>query len=504
MKKTIVRIITTGILVAFFSTSAFFYTVIPQRVYAAMIVNDPVHIGVTIADFAKTVAQWIKDDMWKIVRDRVVRMLIQKVRDDIINSILNGGSPRFVTDWKGLLNDSVNLAFDSLNNELMTQGVNLCGPFAPQLQVHLGMLARSMDSRYHNDFPRCTVQGFAQNLQDTQHFMERGGWLAFDTLASPQGSLAWMTMKTGDAFLDKVANDRLAKTNEAMSSNGFLGKKVCTEYSDGESSADINQTCTENGKVDKGCVDQANKDFCTKWEIQTPGDVVGKALTSGINSDFPYLADVQSAISAIVNTVITATIDKGLTALTSSMSGGGSGGSGVSYIGETYTLPSSSGVSNQAYTNIINQVQSSYKDFVSYVGPGQSGGFQDAVAGLVAKLQSLGCSSTPITFVDVNGATTTETLAALTRDMTDLKTRVDGMYTTATQGLTAIAALNYSSPTIDSDVQKITDPYDLFTKEPLFGTVEAAVQLHISFAESDYGVFITRITNQLNTISCTP
>ena len=110
-------------------------------------------------------------EILKALRDAVVKRLLDMITADVIDAINNGGKPQFVQDWKGYLRKAGDVALDTFNNYLQTSGVNLCAPFAPQLQIQLINMYKYYNLRYSQMPVMCSFDNFKRNLENTKGFL---------------------------------------------------------------------------------------------------------------------------------------------------------------------------------------------------------------------------------------------------------------------------------------------------------------------------------------------
>jgi hypothetical protein len=287
------------------------------------------------------------------LRDVIVKRITDIMTDMIIQWAQGGfqNEPLFVTDWKAFLNEAADVAFDSVNNDLMSNwGVNLCGPFAPQLQVQLIGLQRQYSNQYaQSAITRCTIQGFEQNLQNTANYLQNGNWLAFEAAASPDNNYFGVSLQVKDQYLSRMAQEAQSRQSEAQSSGGFLSQKTCIKHAN---PSDPNSSCMQ-------------------WETQTPGDTVAKSIGEAFTvGKYDFTSNIQSIVAAIVNGVIsilTNYIQQGLAGATSNYSQTTNYGQLlISKIPPTNPPSDGSGGTTGTSTETILQ---NYADFESYYSP---------------------------------------------------------------------------------------------------------------------------------------
>lgn len=243
----------------------------------AILTND-------IANFATEIAEWIERKLVPILRDQVVKRIIDDMTDDLVNAIARGESPLFVQDWEAFLGKAGDIAFDEMNTYLMqSTGVDLCAPIRPQLQIYLSFLGNTN----RLGIPvRCSISDFKRNVQYSyKNLIERNGWISFRQMYNnPSNNFIGAALVIDDAIARNATRMNQARQSEATAASGFLSQTTCLEWSDPD---------PETGEKE-----------CLKEEVTTPGDVAAQAATKATLKDFPYIENVQSVISAIVNKTI--------------------------------------------------------------------------------------------------------------------------------------------------------------------------------------------------------
>ncbi len=290
-----------------------------------------------------------------LLRDVIVKRITDMMTDMIIQWAQGGfqGAPLFVTDWKGFMNQAADVAFDSVNNELISQwGVNLCGPFAPQLQVQLiGMQKYYSNTYAQSAITRCTIQGFQQNLQNTAAYLQSGNWLAFEAAASPDNNYFGVALEVKDQYLNQLAREAQSRQNEAQSSGGFLNQKTCVQHSNPN---DPNSSCTQ-------------------YDTQTPGDTVAKSIGEAFTvGKYDFTSNIQSIVAAVINGAIGILmnyIQQGLSGATSNYSSTTNYGQLLTSQIPSSTPPSGGGTGGGGTTDTSTQtILQHYADFGSYYG----------------------------------------------------------------------------------------------------------------------------------------
>lgn len=241
-----------------------------------------------------------------LLRDVIVKRITDMMTDMIIRWAQSGfqGAPLFVSDWKQFLNQAADVAFDSVNDAIMNKwGLNLCAPFAPQLQLQLIGLQKYYGDSYSQDaIPKCTISGFEQNLQNTADYFKTGKWLSFEQVSDPNNTFIGVSMQVTDQYLNQMNQEQQSRQNEARASAGFLSQKTCVAY------ATPNDTSSP----------------CTQWDTQTPGTTVANSINEAFTvGKYNFTTNIQSIVAAIINGAISVLmnyIQQGLASATSNFS----------------------------------------------------------------------------------------------------------------------------------------------------------------------------------------
>ena len=298
----------------------------PQRAQAFLGIGDinfdPTNWAEKVWEWAKQEAKWITDNMLKVLRDAVVKRIVDDMTDQIVQSIENGGKPLFVTNLGEYTKRATDIAFDTFNNTLSSQtGLDLCAPFQSQLQMYFNVNLGGA-GRYPLGIPtRCGFDQFKQNIQNTGTFIQSGGWIGMQQLFLPSNNLLGASISLESAYYSRVAQEQEKRTTEYQAGKGFLGVKQCTLYEnienpDGDpvdaSTFDgmANQWCQDNNDGSQDCVDRLKESNCVKEETKTPGDVVAQSAVQATMKDFSYVENVQSILSAVINVFIRNVFDK--------------------------------------------------------------------------------------------------------------------------------------------------------------------------------------------------
>lgn len=469
----------------------------------AFLVHDPAHMAKTIQQTLQEISLWMKDNLMKTLRDVVVRKLIDKMTNDIIVSIQNGGSPRFVTDWKGYLQESGDIAFDEINNRLMQEGIDFCSPLLPQMQMDI--VNYTLNQNY---FPvRCRLDDVKRNLLNTADAIRRGNWVAYEYSFLPENNPFGMSMIVSDYYYTRAQQEKEARQNEALSSSGYLGTKECAAFKNGVSSGDADAFATSrckniatSGAVNSrpyfDCIEKAKADFiqsnCARWSTGTPGDLIAQAATKSIDGKFEYIANVQSIVSALVNVMIDKIINKGFTSIT------GGGNDGGSYSSDVSEVSTESDVNKLFYKDRIDNAKKDYQSVIAYL-ENINLLINDSLELINTKFSS--CQSFSVQIDEGGGQIKTYTISQLKKTLSDLKYYFDDIVLIDAQmNLDEINDLDYSSSNFGSLAVAIIDKYSSFSD---------SYQMIVSDATGLNGgtggetlVYVSGVKNKLINSSC--
>jgi len=262
-------------------------------------------------------AQYIMQEALKFAWNRLRRMLLNMLVNDIVAWIQGSGKPRFVTDWQGFLRTAADKAAGQLIDKM---GLGfLCSTFSFQLRLALS------SPPIFDETATCTLSSAITNINSFMTDFSKGGWKGWITISESQNNYMGAYLMAADKKYALMAEAADAAKNEGSASAGFLGDKICREI---EEENQITYSDTDGWKEDE-IPSGAN---CTKWEIRTPGRQVGDAMQQALGIDIPWLISAKEFseyAGAIVDAVINRAIREGISALTSTKEGS-SVGYGVS------------------------------------------------------------------------------------------------------------------------------------------------------------------------------
>jgi hypothetical protein len=265
-----------------------------QRAYALVPVIDTNAIKQIIKDWTSNIAEWIKDALrwladraWIIAVEALKKRLLDMLVDQIVQWIQGGGTPKFITDWRGFLSDAFNAGVGDIVQQL---GLGfLCSPF--RLQVQLAFSPREKFS----ESASCTLDKIVSNIESFYQDFRSGGWIAYrEAWEQPRNNYFGSVLQAYFTAIEEGAARKEAAEKEGVAGGGFLSTKRCVE-------PEIDfQTGEQTG--------------CLRYEITTPGKTVGDMLSRAVSSDIDYIVnsrDLGAYVAAIVSAIYNRLIREG-------------------------------------------------------------------------------------------------------------------------------------------------------------------------------------------------
>ncbi len=402
-------------------------------------------LGEMIVEWLEQLTKWVEEEALKALRDVVVKQLIDKLTNDIVKSIANEGDPMFVQDWSEYMREAGDIAFNSLNEQLKEGGLNLCSPFAPQIRASLKY---RLNNPYGNLPITCQFDDFKRNLQYTDNFIERGGWIAYDQMFIPSNNYYGLSILARDKYNEDVAREQEARKNDAISGSGYTSMRKCTKLGGGITQADIDEACDDG---DNACRRHIEKLWCEKWQILNPGDVAATAVATAISGDAWWLTNVQSVVSALVNVFIKKVFDAARGGLTES-SGSGGGSIAIDDVDTQDRI-------EEANERRLFEIKDRYNSFISYAN-----NLLLLIAADLSLAQSHSGCSELVSYEDSDGIIQTTTITDLITFLTIAQQSLLQGLGEAQVSLAEIESLDYSDPDINNDIFRIVREYSDFAR----------------------------------------
>lgn len=316
--------------------------------------------GVSTATFGQKLYEWA----YKFATETLKRKLLDMMVDQIVNYIQGGGDPKFISDWPGFFRDAV----DQAGGEFIQQ-IGL-GQFCSSYGFLLK--AAFIPIPFFNR-TSCTLRQVGANFDAFLKNFQSGGWVAWQEMVlKPQNNIYGAYLMTWDQYEIQKSAAVKAAAAEAQAGKGFLSVKRCVEkaWTTKETTSPV---CVKTDFDTGECVSYENKTItepvqtgCNKYEIVTPGSVVGDLAAKAVGSDIDYIVnadDLAAYVSAITNAILNRMFSEGVGLLHSALSsstgsgGGGGGGGGISGSGSSAQAQCYQLLGTPAYNDCINSIQ---------------------------------------------------------------------------------------------------------------------------------------------------
>lgn len=247
---------------------------------------------VSVWEKAEKYVEGFLEILWTVAKKKMLDMLV----NNIITWIQGGGDPKFVTNWKEFLKDAANEA----GGQFIDSDPNLswlCDSFGTEIKIGLGAVPTFKEEI------GCTLDDVAENIDDFYNDMRDGGgwdgWLKVSQSNNNVFGAYWTVMG------EKMAREASAKEaalNEAVSSTGFLGDKVCEDWDNCDETKEPIWKCVERieekkerevtaGEYD-ACAKAASCE-CKKWRTRTPGKILADTTTKALGLDIDWLVSAD-------------------------------------------------------------------------------------------------------------------------------------------------------------------------------------------------------------------
>lgn len=311
---------------------------------------DYVHIATAIEQFLKHWGEYLL----QIAGGFLKTQLLQMIGQQIIVWANGGGTPKFISNWRGFLADAaqgVAGAFiASIAPELCGNGLKVTvnagdvGDFGKTIAAILA----PQSVNYVPPF-QCTLNKVVSNLKNFQIDFNVGGWDGYAALFQPQNTFLGGLAKIQDAKNEKVDAEVEAKKNDALSGSGVQSDMVCA---DGKPPRAIQGTAGKDlfsGKATAPLVGCPNGE---QPRATTPGKVIADLLSKPLTAQLDRITsanttDWKALGNFLASALITRFLKKGLTSVIKAAGGTVNAGEAP----ETLPAPALPDLANQILTN---------------------------------------------------------------------------------------------------------------------------------------------------------
>lgn len=228
---------------------------------------------------SKAAKDMIKEAV-RIAGSIVMHQVLNMLTNQLIKWIQGGGTPQFVSDWKGFLKDAADKSAGLFIDKYLGMGY-LCEPFDMEIKIAL-LEVEDFETRV-----ACSVSDIVENIEDFYNDFSRGGWKGWLELTKPQNNFYGGYLLAQDEKVDRANKAREASLNEAASSGGFLSVKACIKGNVGGST----EECNDKDSCKSLKEEFPESFFCDKEIVVTPGSVLADITSKAINQPIKMLED---------------------------------------------------------------------------------------------------------------------------------------------------------------------------------------------------------------------
>ncbi|MBU3925589.1 hypothetical protein KJ763_00255 [Patescibacteria group bacterium] len=271
----------------------------------------------------------------------MAKLALSAMTNSIVNWINSGfeGNPTFISNPSSYFKDLADQATSVFIQQLGMEGI-LCSQFRPQIVASLKYNYKSPSMQKF----QCTLDSAIDNWEDFMNDFTAGGWKGWLSVSTqPQNNPYGSYLMALDEMDARISAKVSAGQQEVAWGSGFTSLKECAGgKSQADTCIDICDNSTENyGEEDEGwnqcheeCMtDQMNTtELCEmsggKMQNTTPGAIIADQLKLNLGSSVRQmeLADeISESLTAVFNALINQLITKGVSSLSNSNGGGGSG-----------------------------------------------------------------------------------------------------------------------------------------------------------------------------------
>jgi hypothetical protein len=252
-----------------------------------------------IEDDTRTWFQKLWDIAQKALLQELKNQLIRMLELQIVNWINGGGSPQFVTDWKGFLGDAFNNAAGAVIEKVLPE---LCQPISPLLRVTF-----TLPSIHIPAYTGCTLNQVVDNVKNFYQDFRKGGWIHYGVVFEPSGNYFGALIEGHDRITKEAIAAATAAKNKATAGKGFLSI----------------EKCPSTGKPPdpkKGCPGGEQP------LIQTPGSILGDTLAKGLTLPAELIVnadDIAGLVTVVANAALNRLVTLGIDAVSGKPTGEG-------------------------------------------------------------------------------------------------------------------------------------------------------------------------------------
>lgn len=231
MKKKLISIFLVFVILLNFAVGVLLY---PKQAQAILPVADTTGTAATFVDVSSNVAQTVaagaiavKEWAGKYLKEALryagyiaMTAVLDAITKSMISWINNGfeGSPSFVEDWRGILDDAADKAGGQFLTDLA--GINLCN-FSPNFNIQALLAVPKFETKV-----KCKLSDIQSNFANLDNELENGDWTNWlDLTQTPQNNPMSVLLTSLNQKIFEEQRERERVEREAIAGRGFLGGK---------------------------------------------------------------------------------------------------------------------------------------------------------------------------------------------------------------------------------------------------------------------------------------
>lgn len=305
----------------------------------ADILNTTQHTTTSIATWGQIVGfikEWAGDYLLETLKTHIITRLTQIT----LSWIKGGGQPRFVTNWRSFLEQTVNTAVGDVIYKLEPQ---MCSSFGQLIKLVLEPTPQFLESPVY-----CTLDQVIANIQDFYNDFNNGSWIAYTTALQPKNNILGALELTSDiAAVDSLLKREAAKS-EVAAAQSYIGQKICSKWEW--------RTVTPTSTDQNGTPPLPTKQMhCLEYNTTTPGSTIGNTLNQALLAPVSRIVNAQT-FTSLTTMFIDSALNKLLTAR-KDKHGGEVGLLGLEQSTSTLTFKLCEGFDGKLYKKCVEQVK---------------------------------------------------------------------------------------------------------------------------------------------------
>ena len=264
------------------------------------------------------VGKTITEVVVKATLETLKKRLLDQLTDETIKWIQGGGSPKFVTDFGGFLEDAGQAAIGDVAQEIA--GGDLCTGIDPV------RLRFQLETPVFSQRVSCTLDDIVGNIDRFAESFQSGGFIGYQELLKPQNNRWGLEIMASSEAARRKTEAQEALRQEVSSGRGFLSTKQCLEWEargTDNNGKPVSQIYDANNVAGLAYPDSSTPPpasiqvtgvnnlqwVCSESRVTTPGTAIAEGLERSLYSDLDYLVNAQE-LSAYLGAIFDAAINR--------------------------------------------------------------------------------------------------------------------------------------------------------------------------------------------------